>query len=97
MAHDLKAPKRDKIEVGFSDKRGSVLRRQLSDLVMRNGEVEESKVWANVGKFLCCYLILAYTDKVMDTEYTLLTLLSLVIAPELVKKFLTLKMGGSAK
>ena len=71
----------------------STLRRQVNDLFMRDGEVEESKLWANVGKGVCVYLLLVYTDDVLKTEYTLVTLLIFVIAPDMVKKLISMRFG----
>lgn len=66
----------------------------MNDLVRNpDGKVSESKVWANVGKAICVYLILAYTNAVLTTEYTLLTLLLFIIAPDLVKKIVTMRFG----
>jgi hypothetical protein len=43
-----------------SDKRQSTLRRNFNDLFMRDGQMEESKFWANVGKALCAWLIITH-------------------------------------
>lgn len=76
------------------DQRQSTIRRNVNDLFMRDGQVEESKLWANVGKGCCVYLMLAYTDEVLKTEYTLMTLLVFVVAPDLLKKWLTMRLGS---
>lgn len=64
---------------------------------MRDGQVEESKLWASIGKGVACYLMVAYTDDVLKTEYTLTTLLTFVIAPDLLKKFLSMRFGGQTE
>lgn len=76
------------------EQRQSTLRRNINDLFMRDGQVEESKVWANIGKGCCVYLIFAFTDTVLHTENTLMTLLLFVIAPDMIKKFLSMRFGG---
>ena len=76
------------------DLRHGTLRRNFNDLFMRDGQVEESKLWASVGKGCCVWLILTQTDEVLKTEYTLMTLLIFVIAPDLLKKFLSMRFGG---
>jgi hypothetical protein len=80
-----------------SDKRQSTLRRNFNDLFMRDGQMEESKFWANVGKALCAWLIITQTDSVMHTEYTLFTLLLFIVFPDLIKKFMTMRFGVSDK
>ena len=77
-----------------SDRRAGTLRRNVNDLFMRDGQVEESKLWANLGKGVCVYLMLAYTDEVLKTEYTLFTLLLFVVTPDLIKKFMSMRFGG---
>ena len=77
-----------------SDRRLGTIRRNVNDLFMRDGQVEESKLWANLGKGVCVYLMLAYTDEVLKTEYTLFTLLLFVVTPDLIKKFMSMRFGG---
>jgi len=77
-----------------TDKRHGTLRRNINDLFMREGQVEESKLWSNIGKGLCFYLIVSYTDEVLKTEYTLFTLLIFLITPDLIKKFISMRFGG---
>jgi len=78
------------------DKRVSTIRRNVNDLFMRDGQVEESKLWANIGKGVCVYLMLAYTDEVLKTEYTLMTLLLFVVAPDMIKKFISMRLGNGS-
>ena len=77
------------------ERRKSVLRRDLNDAVRSDdGRFSESKAWAGVGKLICVYLLLIYTDAVLHTEYTLVTLLAFVIAPDLVKRVIGAKYGS---
>ena len=88
------APAIPKASRHASDRRAGTLRRNVNDLFMRDGQVEESKLWANIGKGIACYLMVAYTKEVMETEYTLTTLLVFVVAPDLLKKFMSMRLGG---
>ena len=84
-----------KANAGSVERRRSVLRRDLNDAVRSDdGRFSESKAWAGVGKLICVYLLMVYTDAVLHTEYTLVTLLAFVIAPDLVKRVIGAKYGG---
>ena len=76
------------------DMRHGTLRRNINDLFMREGEVEESKLFAVLGKSACLWLIFQHTAEVLSTEYTLMTLLIFIIMPDLAKKFLSMRFGG---
>ena len=74
------------VKQGKVERRRSPLRRQLSDLVTSpDGRVSEAKTFSLLGKVVCLYLLLGWTVDVMHTEWTLTTLLSFLIAPDLVK------------
>ena len=75
------------------EKRGSTLRRNINDLFMRDGQVEESKLFAVAGKIACLWLIFNHTGDVLKTEWTLTTLLVFVIIPDIAKKFLSMRFG----
>ena len=77
------------------DRRVSTLRRNVNDLFMRNGQVEEAKLFAGVGKMACIWLIFKHTDSVLQTENTLITLLLFLIMPDLLKKWLSMRFGGT--
>lgn len=77
------------------DKRHSTLRRNLNDLFMRDGQVEEAKLFAGIGKIACLWLIFQHTDEVLRTENTLVTLLVFLITPDLLKKWLSMRFGGT--
>lgn len=78
-----------------TEQRGSVLRRNINDLFMRNGQVEEAKLFAGIGKMACIWLIFKHTDSVLQTENTLITLLLFLIMPDLLKKWLSMRFGGT--
>ena len=78
----------------MTEQRGSTLRRQVSAFGMHNGEAQESKVWAQIGKGLCVWLIWKHAETLVLHWETLFTLLLFIIAPELIKKFITMRFGG---
>jgi len=67
----------------------------LSGLVMRDGEVQESKTWATVGKAICVYLLLVFSDRVLATDFGLAVLLTALIAPDVFKKAITMRYNGN--
>lgn len=76
------------------EKRGSSLRRGLNALAMRDGETQESKLWAQLGKALCAWLVYKHADALIGHWEVLLVLLSLLICPDIAKKAITLRYGG---
>jgi hypothetical protein len=84
-----------KVGIHDPDKRHSTLRRNVNDLFMRDGQVEEAKLLSVIGKGLCCWLIVAHTDVVLQTENTLITLLLFLIMPDLLKKWLSMRFGAT--
>ena len=91
------APTTQKASRHASDRRAGTLRRNVNDLFMRDGQVEESKLFAVVGKVSCLWLIFKHTSEVLHTEWTLTTLLVFIIAPDIAKKFLSMRFGGTEK
>ena len=79
-----------------ADQRSNVVRRSVSGLGMHGGEVQESKIWAQVGKGLCVWLIWKHAELLIDHENTLFVLLLFIILPELIKKFITMRWGAGA-
>jgi hypothetical protein len=78
------------------EKRHSPLRRHLNEMATGpDGRFSESKAWASVGKLCCVYLLMFHTEPVLHEEYTLLTLLTFVIAPDLVKKFMMMRFNAN--
>ncbi len=78
----------------MTDRRHYGIRRDLNSFGMRGGELEESKIWAQIGKGLCVWLIWKHAEILISHENTLFVLLLFIIMPELVKKFLTMRYGG---
>ena len=83
-----------KVTIHDTDKRHGTLRRNINDLFMREGQVEESKLFAVAGKCAALWLIFQHTSDVLHTEWTLTTLLVFIIAPDLAKKWLSMRFGG---
>ena len=71
--------------------RKSTIRRNLNDMFMRNGEVQESKLWANAYKAGGFWLMIAYPEKVLSDWSLLLALMVVGIAPDLLKKLITMR------
>ena len=78
-----------------TDKRHGTLRRNVNDLFMRDGQVEESKLFAVAGKCASLWLIFQHTSDVLHTEWTLTTLLVFIIAPDIAKKLISMRFGGA--
>lgn len=78
----------------MNEQRATGLRRQVNSLAMRGGEVEESKLWAQLGKSLCAWLIYKHADALINHWEVLLVLLAWLIAPEIAKKAITMKFGS---
>jgi hypothetical protein len=80
----------------MSERRASsTLRRQINEFGMHGGEVQESKIWAQIGKGLCVWLIWKYADALITHENVLFVLMLFLIFPELIKKFITMRYGGN--
>lgn len=78
-------------------RRGNSLRRGINSLAMRDGETQESKLWAQLGKALCAWLVYKYADALIGHWEVLLVLLGLLICPDIAKKAITMRFGGSTK
>lgn len=79
----------------MNERRGSSnLLRRVNGLYMRGGEAHESKLWAQVGKALCAWLIWKHADALIGQWEALFVLLLFIIAPELIKKFITMRFGA---
>ena len=78
---------------GAVEQRRRPIRRFLGGLVMRNGELEEGKVWANVGKGLCVWMVLKYADGLILHENVFAIIMLALIAPDLLKKLISMRAG----
>lgn len=72
----------------------STIRRGINSLGMRNGELQESKLFATAGKLCCLMLIWKHAPALIDHPDTLFILLSFLVFPDIAKKFLTMRFGG---
>jgi hypothetical protein len=74
--------------------RKQLLRRDLNDIVRaEDGKVSEAKLWANAGKGTAFFLLLNYSEKVIQTWDSLAILLLILIMPDLVKQLIKMKYG----
>ena len=72
--------------------RRSILRRDLNDIVRDpSGNVSEAKLWASLGKAIAAYLMMSNAAHIIAYWDALAILLLAMIAPDLIKKVLTLK------
>jgi len=80
-----------------SEQRGSILRRDLNDLVRdESGRLSPTKVGTLIGQWLAVKLILQYGETIIKQWDTLTVLFVVLIAPELFKKLMNMKYGGSS-
>ena len=77
--------------------RHGVLRRQVNSLWMRDGELQESKVFSTVGKGLIVWLIYHHVDDLIDHYEVMLVLFAFLILPDVVKKIITMKLGSQTE
>ena len=77
------------------ERRNKPIRRALGHLIMRNGEVQESKGWAAAGKIICVYMLLWYTEKALASDFGLAVLLGFLIVPDVAKKAITMKYSNA--
>jgi len=80
----------------MTEQRSSTLRRNVNSLGMRDGEIEESKLWAQLGKALCAWLIWKHAEVLINHWEVLLVLLAFLITPEIAKKAITMRFGNVA-
>ena len=74
------------------------VQRALEDLIRSpDGKVSEAKAWANVGKLICVFLLLWHTTDVIAHYEFAMVLLAFLIAPDLVKKMLAMRLGGTTE
>lgn len=76
------------------ERRGSVMRRDLNDLVRSpDGKVAEAKGFAVAFKIAMIYVFLKHTEDVL-AEWTILALfITAFLAPDLLKKVISMKTG----
>lgn len=80
----------------MTDRRGSVLRRDLNDLVRDDtGHLSPAKIGTLAGQCLSIKLILENGATIIANWDSLMVLFSVLIAPELFKKMLNMKYGAT--
>lgn len=79
----------------MSERRQSILRRDLNDLVRDEaGHLSPSKIGTLVGQWLSVKLILEHGSEIIANWDSLTVLFTILIAPELLKKLMNMKYGG---
>ena len=82
----------------MTEKRHHTIRRDLNDLIRsEDGKVSEAKVWTNAGKCIAAWLLLHHTEYIVERWDALTILLLILVAPDLVKKVVTMKYGQAAE
>lgn len=77
------------------ERRQSLFRRDINELVRDpQGKVSAGKVGSIIGQFIAAKYLLQHNGELIDKWETLLILLSVLIAPELIKKMVTMKYGA---
>lgn len=82
----------------MTEQRKASIRRDMNDLVRGpDGKVSAAKVGMNTGQLIAAYLLLKYGELVIKTWDSLAILLGALIAPDSVKKLISLKWGDKEK
>ena len=80
------------------ERRHSVLRRDLNDLVREeSGRLSPTKIGTLVGQWIAVKLILENGATIIANWDSLMVLFMVLIAPEMFKKMLNMKYGNGAK
>lgn len=80
------------------DRRKSILRRDLNDLVRdQSGHLSPAKVGTLIGQWLAVKLILQHGSEIIANWDSLTVLFGVLIAPELFKKLLNMKYSTPAE
>jgi hypothetical protein len=77
------------------DRRHQPIRRDFNALIRDpHGRVSEAKLFAAAGKAALLYVLLTYTPSIIERWDVLAVIVLTLVAPDLLKKFLTLRAGG---
>ncbi len=80
------------------DRRKSQLRRDLNDLVRDpSGKVSEAKAYAVAFKGLLFYTFIHHTESILKNWEVLSIFVTSFLAPDILKKVLTLRAGAKEK
>tara|TARA_R110000868_G_scaffold139682_1_gene354714 strand:+ start:249 stop:539 length:291 start_codon:yes stop_codon:yes gene_type:complete len=86
------------VQVPQQYKRGSILRRDLNDVVRDvSGKVSAAKVSALVGQSIAAYLLLKHAQAVIERWDALAILLTILVAPDNFRKVINMKYSSGAK
>lgn len=74
------------------------MRRALGEIIRDpQGRVSEAKVFSALGKAALLYVLIAYTPALIERWEVLAVIVLALIAPDLLKKLLTLRFGVAAE
>ena len=76
---------------------GGQAKRIASAMVYRNGEPQESKIWATVGKALCALSILLYGELLIANPWSFFIALAILVFPDVAKKAITMRFNAMPK
>lgn len=85
------------MDKGTLNQRRNPAVRALGSFAMRDGDWEEAKIFATIGKGLCIWMIWKHAPALIDHENVLFILLLFLITPDLIKKFLVMRTGGNVR
>lgn len=79
-----------------TERRQANIRRDLNDLVRDpSGRVAEAKVFAVVFKMSMVWVFLKHTEAVLKDWMILAVFVAAMLAPDLLKKVLSMRLGGA--
>lgn len=81
----------------MTEKRAQTIRRNVNDMFMRDGEIEPSKLWKNVGCGIVAYWMIALPDLVWSNWVASIAIASALIAPDVLLKIVTIRTGAASK
>ena len=71
------------------------IRRAVNDaLLYRNGEAEPAKLWMNIGCGIVAWWMISLPELVWKEWIASCVIAMLLIAPDIVKKVINLRLGG---
>ncbi len=79
----------------MDERRSPSIRRDVNDMIRGpDGRVAESKFWANIFKGLMCYVFVQNAVEIIKDWMVLAVFVTALLAPELLKKLMTMRLGG---
>jgi len=80
------------------ERRKSPIRRDFNDMVRSpDGRISESKIMSTIFKVLMCYVFVVHADAILKDWMILTVFVFGMIAPDLLKKLMAIKLGVPPK